>query len=120
MSANPPCKAALHLEKVSINELDDGGKVNISNSPRRNYWNEHRNSVCHCGNCFTIYHGEYGVLISAGVELAVAASLMKVFADTYHYDLCDSMIAYETKSALCLTTREKSELWRKHLNIQTN
>ena len=117
MSETGECKAALQLGATAKENPEGDGWKSLTDGLRRHKWNDHRNSVCHCGNCFTIYHGEYGVLISAGVELAVAASLMKVFADTYHYDICDSMIAYETKSALCLTTREKSEKWRKHLNL---
>lgn len=96
------CKADLHCE-------DEG---------RRHQWNDHRPHVCWCGKCFSIYHGEYGVLFSPGVELAVMCALMKAFADTYDYDLCDNLIAYETKSALCLTTKEKSKLWRQQLKLK--
>lgn len=78
----------------------------------------HKHGVCLCGNCFTIYHGPYGVLFSPGVDLLVMCQLMKAFANTFDYDICDSLIAYETKSALCLTTKEKSEKWRTHLNLK--
>lgn len=95
MSEFVECKAALHVQDPP-----------------------HRHSNCLCGNCFTIYHGQYGVLFSPGVDLLVMCQLMKAFASTFQYDLCDSLIAYHTKSALCLTTREGSQLWRKHLKLE--
>lgn len=88
------CKAALHYEKY-----------------------DNRNGSCRCGSCFTIYHGPYGILISAPIGIDDLCKLMKAFADLYDYDICDSLIAGATQSALCITTREKSELWRKHLRL---
>lgn len=105
--------------RLNPDNPDSQGWTSLTDAIRWHKWNDHRNPVCHCGRCFSVYHGQYGVLISAGVELGVCANLMKVFADTYDYDICDSVIAYETKSAICITTREKSKLWRQQLNLST-
>lgn len=77
----------------------------------------HQGNKCWCGNCFNIYHGEFGVLISAPAPLEDCARIMQLYADLFDYDICDALIASHTKSAMALTTREKGALWRKELKI---
>ena len=77
----------------------------------------HNGNKCWCGNCFTIYHGDYGILISAPAPLEDCCKIMQLYMTMFDYDICDALIASHTKSAMALTTREKGALWRKELKI---
>lgn len=59
---------------------------------------------------------KYGILISRNVIITDYCKIMKAYAD--EFDIVDLMIAAHTKSSGCLTTKEKSILWRKELGIR--
>ena len=72
---------------------------------------------CYCGFCSAAHHGPYGVLITFPISIEHSCSLMNHYYEEFGYDFCDREIAHEFNVALCLTTKELSEKWRKHLKI---
>ena len=64
---------------------------------------------------YTIRHTNYGILIFGAVPLQDAISICRVFGSTYDYDLCDAVISQHYEAVMCITTKEKSALWRKEI-----
>lgn len=73
------------------------------------------NHPCTCGNCFTVFFGEYGVLLSSPVPINESMELAKYYKKTYGFDIMDAEIACVTGSAMCFTTRHNAAFWRQEL-----
>jgi hypothetical protein len=71
-----------------------------------------------CEDKYTITHYLYGIIISAPAPLLMVGKLILTCNEIYGYDLCDNLIAHHYKGCMCVTTREKSKLWRKELGIE--
>ncbi len=67
---------------------------------------------------YTITHYEHGIIISAPAPLLMVGKLILACNEIYEYDLCDNLIAYHYQGCACMTTTEKSNLWRKELGIE--
>lgn len=66
---------------------------------------------------YTITHHDHGIIISAPISIDDYCAVVTALAELYDYDLCDGLLAARYHASVCLTTKEKSELWRKELGL---
>lgn len=67
-------------------------------------------------NSYTIRHHEHGTLILDAMPL-FDVEILNFLAELYEYNLFDKLIAEKYNANFCLTTKEKSKLWREELDI---
>jgi hypothetical protein len=69
-------------------------------------------------NSYTIRHHNYGILFSSPIPFIDYCVISKCLADVYGLNLFDVEIAQHYHASACLTTKEKSALWRKELGLK--
>lgn len=67
---------------------------------------------------YTITHRPHGILFSSPMPIIDYCEISKALADAYELDVFDAEIAQHYHASACLTTREKSALWRKELGLK--
>ena len=66
---------------------------------------------------YTIAHFTYGVAIRGEMPPLMDGYLCQIFQQRYNYDVMDVLIAEALNAVMVLTTVDKSQKWRKLLNI---